>query len=720
MGLLDDVSSKADKYADKASSLLDSATGGQKTGTAAGKTEFVQDEQLSSDDAASGGKAAPAPGGEGKPVTFDFGIPTEFIHFGRVHADAGKSFPHNSLKPADAKPPLESHGIMFRDALEREAILLFGFVSSCKTAVQDTTKQRGAVEEIGAMAGNLLGGGNKTAKPDPAQLDAIIGKIKTEAGKINKGQIQYKEIHECGKQLHTIRAEYIAFCESLDAYYLKPPKSEGIGAIGDAIGSAAANIPGVGKILGVVQRIAFKFLDLYLASYLELRKTHEKEIDLAVHQLTIEAIKGKYNEHVPFYPVWFKKPEEAEQAAGEEKKDGGSGTSVSTDQIVDKITESDEVQGAKKKAESVRDTIYDFAGASGAPEPTPGTAALAKAFSALKGGTGDTTPNAVTGGADCIIKGLDATLSDIGGVPGFMKTAIREIMDGNISLLEDVFARLMAKDADAEINSQMLLEGGRTYLTARISKVFSKLIFGMLTGGEDFSVGVPFGGKTLSVQQTMQKQLDERLGKYIEPVLQICIGDLAGQLEKSRKKAKDEKAQTMEVFLGRLPWLTAMMFRNTFFPIWNLVAEEVMGEVSPPLKSALKAINEPINKAKDVVDDAQEYKRRGEKTKEEAEKLKDEASNVNVGTGSGAKDLEDIKKQKEAVEAAPETETEEGKQRKAEREAAEKQKENLDKFYQDNDKDAQFPVTGRVEDGEALKVEEEIPSVLPAPAPATP
>lgn len=526
MDALNNVSSKVDEYADKANSILDAATGGQKTGTSSGKAEFVADTPLTADDASQAGNAAPAPGGEGKPVTFDFGIPTEFIHLGRVHADAGKAFPHNNLKPDDAEPPLEGHGIMFRDALVREAILLFGFVSSTKTAVQDTTKQRGAVEEIGAMAGNLLGGGNTTSKPDPKQLDTLLGKIKTETGKINKGQIQYKEIHECGKQLHMIRADYAAFCESLDAYYLQPPKSEGIGAIGDAIGSAAANIPGVGKIVGLVQRIAFKFLDLYLASYLELRKAHEPQIEQAVHALTIEAIKGKYNEHRPVFPVWFKKGEETEETSAEEQKDDGGGASISTDDLIDELKESDRYKDAKSKVENVRDTIYDFTGASGAPETTPGSGALAQAFSALKGGDGNTTPDAVPGAAACIIKGLDATLSDIGGVPGFMKTVIKEIMDGNISLLEDVFARLMAKDAAAEINSALLLEGGRHYLTERISKAFSKLIFGMLTGGEDFSVDVPFGGKSLSVQQTLAKQLDERLGKYVEPVLQICIGDL--------------------------------------------------------------------------------------------------------------------------------------------------------------------------------------------------
>jgi hypothetical protein len=719
MGLMDDVGGKVDDIAGKANSLLDAATGGPASGTSSGSEEdkkFIQAGPLSNPDTDSGGAAANAPGGQGNSVGLDFGIPTEFIHFGNVHGDKGKLFPHKNYDPKDSKPPLDGHAIMFRDALEREAILLFGYVSSCKTAVQDTTKQRGAVEEIGAMASNLLGGSNTTSKPDPSQLDTLLSKIKTEAGKINKGQIEYKDTHECGKQLHLIRADYKAFCKSLDDYYLKPPKSEGIGAIGDAIGSAAANIPGVGKVIGIVQRIAFKFLDLYLAAYLEVRKNHEKGIESAAHDLTIDAIKKKYVDFVPTYPVWFKKPKEekAEDKKAEDKKDGGP-ASFSTDKYTKPVT--DKIDETKKKVQDAVDDVYGFAGAKAAPEKTPGTPSLKAAFASLRGG-GETTPDAVPGAADCIIAGLDATLSDIGGVPNFMKTVVREIMEGNISLLEDVFGRLMAKGAEAEIDSALLLNGGRKYLTDRISKAFTKLIFGMLTGDEDFTLGVPGQDSPLSAQQLLSKQLNDKLGKYVEPVLQICIGDLAGQLEKSRKKAADEKAQTMEVFLGRLPWLTAMMFRNTFFPIWNLVAEEVMGKVSPALKSALKAINDPINKARDGVDQAQEYKRRAEETKKKAEELKDKASNVSVGSSQGTKDIDEIKKKAGEVQDAPGTETEEGKKRQAERDAAAKQKDALDSFYQDNDKDKEFPVTGRVAAGEGLKVKEEIPSVLPAPGAA--
>lgn len=209
-------------------------------------------------------------------------------------------------------------------------------------------------------------------------------------------------------------------------------------------------------------------------------------------------------------------------------------------------------------------------------------------------------------------------------------------------------------------------------------------------------------GMNLDAGDLLKKQIYERLSKYTEPILKIAIGELAGQMEASRKKAKEGKAQTMEVFLGRLPYFTALMFRNTFFPIWNIVVEEVFGAVSPALKDALKAVNEPINKVKDRVDDTAEKKRR-------AEAVKDKALSEGMNAGTGGTNLDEYGE-------VMDTETPEGKARREAREKADREKNELDQYYKANDKDAEFPVTGREADGEGLEVTEEIPTVLPPEA----
>jgi hypothetical protein len=178
------------------------------------------------------------------------------------------------------------------------------------------------------------------------------------------------------------------------------------------------------------------------------------------------------------------------------------------------------------------------------------------------------------------------------------------------------------------------------------------------------------------------------------------IGELAGQIEASRKKASDNNAQTMEVLLGRLPWLTSLMFRNTFFPIWNLVVEKVFETISPEIAKIVKEVNSVFDKAKDKVDQVSDYKNRADHARDKA--------------ASGISSLGDVNALKDSVaEESPEA-----KARREEREKQEADKKKLEDFYTPNDKDDMFPVTGRVINGSGTKVTEEIPSVVPDPAPA--
>jgi hypothetical protein len=239
---------------------------------------------------------------------------------------------------------------------------------------------------------------------------------------------------------------------------------------------------------------------------------------------------------------------------------------------------------------------------------------------------------------------------------------------------------------------------GRRHLAVRIIEIMADLVGGVLPSN-DFSMGVP-GGKEVSVQKFVTKIVEEKLMPYVDPVIEYMIGDLAGQMEASRKKASDEKAQTMEVMLGRLPWFTAIMFKNTFFPIWNLVIEKVFDEINPQVADVVRSVNSVFETAKNYVDTAQDYKNR-------AGAVKDKMAD---GVGS-LQDLSDLKDA--AADESPEA-----KARREEREKQQAEKDKIDKFYQPNDKDAEFPVTGRVEDCEGIKVSEEIASLLPKPEPA--
>ena len=291
-------------------------------------------------------------------------------------------------------------------------------------------------------------------------------------------------------------------------------------------------------------RYAFKLPDIYLAVFLQIRQDHERGIELAAHQITIDAIKSKYEKHNLTYAVWFKKPESQTPPTGGNPITGA-------------------IQSVETEADSIKKDIYGFFGKDGEPDETPGSPNLGVIFGKLRGAAKDTSdakqpPTA----ADSICAALYATLSDVGSLPNVMRSIVSKVNDANLALLEEVYRRLMGVGMTDEIDAGMLLEAGRRHLSGLVVDTAMDFAKGFMKGIPTSAHGF---GVDLSAEDLLKKQIYDHLSKYTEPILKIAIGDLAGQMEASRKKAKAENAPTMEVLLGRLPWLTALMFRNTFF-----------------------------------------------------------------------------------------------------------------------------------------------------------
>ena len=92
-----------------------------------------------------------------------------------------------------------------------------------------------------------------------------------------------------------------------------------------------------------------------------------------------------------------------------------------------------------------------------------------------------------------------------------------------------------------------------------------------------------------------------------------------------------------------------------------------------------------------------------------AEKYADAAKDVNVD----ASQLDKASKPFDDAQAAADADA---AKRKAERDKEAAKKKAIDDFVDDDQlkkKDQKFPITARVADGQGLKVEEELPSVLP-------
>jgi hypothetical protein len=572
---------------DKASSLLGGASGAAPT---KGKAEFLQGEALGNIDDGAKGAVGPNVGGT-KPNALDLPPLIEFVHYGRAHDDSSRSFPDKGDKQGRAR--------MFRDALEREAVLLHGFISSCQTVLQEYQDNRGLLGEIGQAVDKLVGSGS--TEPSPAELDAFKKAVETAGGSINKTEIKYPDIHKAGVDLHQARADFNAFAEKVKAHYLKPGES--------GPGAALTALPGVAKAALSVQKIIFKAFDIYLAMYLNARAEYEDGIEEASYKMTLKAIRETL---APTYPVWFPAPKPADKGDGTEtKKSKSDPLSSAIQDVKDKVDEAEK---------DVKGAIEDVIGSVDESVPAPGDEQFEAAFAVLlSGGTKRIGPGQTRErkkAPDLVV----AAFKDIAGeLPEFLVKPISEIAAANVEMLKAIYKKILKASAAAPISEELLLQTGREYLTQKVIAIVADLVpFLSILKSPDKLVDVQ--GMGVSGKQVGDKGaslLDDAVGKQLEIIIDLAVKQLGAKLAEAQKAAADQNAVTMEIFLGRLPWLYALMVRNTFFPIWDLLVEKVFGSIAGPLGSAMSPIKSFLGDAKAVVGEAKKIYDKVNKAKDQ-------------------------------------------------------------------------------------------------------
>ena len=500
---------------------------------------------------------------------YDPKLPIEFIHFGFVHADTHDGFPNDpvlddSKKDALKDRPAATRGVMFRAALDREALLLHGFISSVKSVLQESKDNEGGLGELADSITSLATGGQGAgAGSDPGQLDPYLKGVETAGGKINKEGIKYAEIHQAGMDLHQVRANYNAFMPDLVKGAAGGGGSSVLGNLPGAL--PLPSLPGVGDAINTVMGIVFKMFEFHKAICFKLRDKYEPAIEKACYERTMAAIRERY---APVFDVWSIQPEDDSSSAQADLITTHTGVSP-VDDAIDGVN--DAYRDAMNAIEEAKKKWEEFWGTP--PPPGPGEAQLKAVFAAV-----DKPEEVVYDAFSEVMK--------ISELPGFLKTAIAKITRANLGMLEAVYLRLQDPAVAKNLDDAAMMAAGRSYLQG----VLKGLLSGLLPG---FDFG-PVSQKMVTGKAA--DMADDLVGEHLEPIIGLCMASLRDQLDEIRKATEPNHSLTMEVFLARMPVLLALMIRNSLFPVWQTIVDLVFGKVG----GVAGMVTSPVKKLMDT------------------------------------------------------------------------------------------------------------------------
>ncbi len=589
MGLIGDI-------ADKASGLLGGGPSAP-AGMVSETPKYKQGEPIEQTGTDAGGATALE-----HPNIFDPGRPTEFVHFGTAHRDVHDRFPHGAL--ADDKEGIDfgsvagSHAIMFRAALEREAILMSQFMTSLKDLMAEAKAKQGGMNQMIGAAQSLMGG-NATPGPDPGAVEPYIAAVGAAGSKVNVASIQYKDIHQAGLDLHQARANWNKYA----------PTSNQAGAGGEGLfGNLPSVIPAgvtsamgpVSDIISTITGILFKMFEVYHVMLLKSREKWEPPIEQACHLRSLKAIRAR---QLPVFDVWS--VTQAQIAAA-----GAPGPNILN--ITTGIKPADDAVGdVNRQIDEWRQAWEDFWTTD--PLPGPGEAELDAVFAAI------------TDSEEIFAQAFRDALK-IGEVPGFIKTVLSKVCGVNVGILKAIYKKLQDPATASQLTLESLLGAGHAFLRGTLVSTVSDVL-------PNLSLPGPTGAITKDmILKKGVAFLDEEIGKEIDPVLNLVMMSVAEVILPDCQKAIANKQYTMEVFLGRLPMLVALMTRNTVFPVFQILADKVFGEMGGFGDMAASPIKNMMNDARgSVADMRQRSERMNQNIQNEANSMANDVAAAEKG-----------------------------------------------------------------------------------------
>ncbi len=254
----------------------------------------------------------PSDAGRGEaaqPSQLNLGLPIEFIHFGRVHRDAARTF-HADAATDDRVPLLAGatpgRGVYFRGAVEREAMLLGGTAECVKLTLDEKKAAEGGLGSLVQTAADLLGGaGGTAASASSADMNPFVQKIRAAWDGINKSDLKYADLHDAGIKLHGVRANLTKYL--LDQLSKKePPANAGSLASADLPLIGDIPIPGpIGEMISVLRMVSGKIYDVQNAMIFGLTVAMMPAIEQACHTLSLDAIREGRS---PIFRTWYAQP----------------------------------------------------------------------------------------------------------------------------------------------------------------------------------------------------------------------------------------------------------------------------------------------------------------------------------------------------------------------------------------------------------------------------
>lgn len=591
--------------------------------------------------------------------TIDLSEPVEFVHYGRVYRDRSHLFPCAKIEDVAATLPSDAnaHGLMMRAALQREAILLGGFIRAQMDALIAEEKSKGVIGVLAQVLADLAGSNGGTAdKPNAVDLNPHLKKV-IDAGKpINRPKVDYPALHTAGIELHTARKAYREYLvqenekrhgpavdpnktakdrkpgggilndqtghvnEALAAGHAwlgKKPK-EGEEPKADAIPKLTAIVPpGVQDFLSLAQKISFKAWDICAAFNYEWAIRLEPIIEDACRRMTEDAIKKR---SAPVFPVWnmaaqpgYHLPQNVEQKIFDKidnpldkKKLGVLGfVAGPVNKLADVVTDPIK-NGLQKFDQKVGiDTTLDFL--SRPDRYTPGRSFLDDIFMIPPDADPPDVPDAAkrarvgwSGGlGQMCVDSFKAALK-IEHLPEFFEWTISKISTVCAEFVRAVYGKILVLPETAQVSEAELHEAAKRHLVGNLVE--------SILGGVDFvqklrneKLDIPIAEVAFSVDAIIGRAKEfvaQKLEPWLAPIVKYAMRDLHGMIFAYRQTAIQNRALTMEVHLAQLPTVFARMFRNVFFPLWDKVLERAIEAVTASISPRIAEAGQTILKAR--------------------------------------------------------------------------------------------------------------------------